>query len=109
MRHPKFGNHDQAFAEPAWYTGSPNPYYDPSHVAFRQRVRDFVESHLKDKAAEWEEEANAGKEMSLDVFKEVSSALLSSQLQRCLCPTARPCARLFVCSRARVLLRSCWY
>ena len=70
-RHAPFGNHSQAFAEPAWYTGSPNPYYGPSHVAFRKRVRDFVETHLKDKAAEWEEEANAGKELDLNVFKEV--------------------------------------
>ena len=70
-RHAPFGNHSQAFAEPSWYTGSPSPYYGSSHVAFRKRVRDFVETHLKDKAAEWEEEANAGKELDLDIFKEV--------------------------------------
>ena len=75
-RHSPFGNHTQAFAEPSWYTGSPSVYYGPSHVTFRKRVRDFVENHLKDKASEWEEEANAGKELDLDVFKQVTFFLV---------------------------------
>ena len=44
--HAPFGN-AVIGAEPAWYRGVPTPYYDASHVAYRAKVRDFVERELR--------------------------------------------------------------
>ncbi len=35
------------FCEPQWYQGGYTPYYHDGHVAFRARVRDFVEKEVK--------------------------------------------------------------
>eukprot|EP01061_Rhynchopus_euleeides_P026851 TRINITY_DN43721_c0_g1_i1.p2 TRINITY_DN43721_c0_g1~~TRINITY_DN43721_c0_g1_i1.p2 ORF type:complete len:415 (+),score=199.95 TRINITY_DN43721_c0_g1_i1:68-1312(+) len=39
--------------EPAWYQGIPTPYYTADHVAYRAKVRDFVETRLKPNVDEW--------------------------------------------------------
>jgi alkylation response protein AidB-like acyl-CoA dehydrogenase len=54
MQHEQFGS-DVPFAEPAWYRGVPTPYYEAKHAAFRNKVRDFVEEHLKPYVDEWDE------------------------------------------------------
>eukprot|EP01094_Clydonella_sp_ATCC50884_P006676 TRINITY_DN1588_c0_g1_i1.p1 TRINITY_DN1588_c0_g1~~TRINITY_DN1588_c0_g1_i1.p1 ORF type:complete len:461 (+),score=167.97 TRINITY_DN1588_c0_g1_i1:120-1385(+) len=51
---PKFGE-QIPFCEPAWYQGSHSPYYNEAHVAFRSKVREFVERELKPHVDEWVE------------------------------------------------------
>ncbi len=51
---PRFGSEIE-YAEPAWYQGLPTAFYNESHVAWRARVRDFVETELKPNVTEWEE------------------------------------------------------
>lgn len=49
---PVFGN-PIVGAEPSWYRGIPTPYYKEHHVAFREKVRNFVEAKLKPNVDEW--------------------------------------------------------
>ena len=42
-------------AEPSWYRGIPTPYYKETHVAFRAKVRNFVETKLRPFVDEWVE------------------------------------------------------
>lgn len=49
---PHFGSHIP-FAEPAWYQGQHSPYYRPGHVAFRKKVREFVEKRCKPNVDKW--------------------------------------------------------
>jgi len=51
----RFGAVDVPYAEPAWYRGTPTPYYKPSHVELRARMRAFVDEHLLPHVDEWEE------------------------------------------------------
>jgi alkylation response protein AidB-like acyl-CoA dehydrogenase len=51
---PRYGSEIE-YAEPAWYQGLPTAYYNESHVAWRARVRDFVERELKPHVSDWEE------------------------------------------------------
>lgn len=44
--HAAFGNR-VPLTEPYWYQGYPSAYYTAEHVAFRHRVRAFVEEELK--------------------------------------------------------------
>ncbi len=55
---PRFGS-EVDYAEPSWYQGQPTPYYSDSHVAWRARVRDFVERELKPHVTEWEEKEDS--------------------------------------------------
>ena len=41
----KYGD-QLAFAEPYWYQGFRSNYYNESHIAFRKKVRDFVETEI---------------------------------------------------------------
>lgn len=50
--HAPFGS-PVPFAEPSWYQGMPTPYYGPEHVAYRARVREFVETQLRPHADKW--------------------------------------------------------
>jgi hypothetical protein len=52
MSFEKFGN-TIPFTEPYWYQGFHSPYYTANHVAFRAKVRAFVESELKPHVDEW--------------------------------------------------------
>ncbi|CAE8713343.1 unnamed protein product [Polarella glacialis] len=54
MKHAPFGS-DVPFAEPAWYRGNPTAYYQEKHAKFRDKVRAFVDEHLKPFADEWDE------------------------------------------------------
>jgi len=49
-----FGS-DVPYAEPAWYRGVPTPYYQDKHVAFRAKVRAWVDENLKPYVDEWDE------------------------------------------------------
>lgn len=49
-----FGS-DVPYAEPAWYRGTPTPYYEEKHVAFRNKVRAYVDEHLVPYVNEWDE------------------------------------------------------
>jgi alkylation response protein AidB-like acyl-CoA dehydrogenase len=48
----KFGN-QIPFCEPYWYQGYFSPYYTAKHVAFRAKVRAFVERELKPNVDAW--------------------------------------------------------
>lgn len=54
MKHASYGS-DVPFAEPAWYRSVPTPYYQEKHVAFRHKVRKYVETHLTPFVDEWDE------------------------------------------------------
>lgn len=41
------------FAEPSWYQGQHSPYYREGHIAFRKKVRDFVNTRLKPNIDKW--------------------------------------------------------
>ena len=41
------------FCEPAWYQGGYSPYYDDSHVAFRKKVRAFVDKEIRPFVDDW--------------------------------------------------------
>ena len=42
------------FAEPSWYRGFPSPFYNDSHIAWRNKLREFVEKEIKPHVSEWE-------------------------------------------------------
>jgi len=43
------------WSEPSWYDESlPNPYYTPDHIAFRNKMRDFVETEIIPNVEQWE-------------------------------------------------------
>ena len=45
----------EPYAEPYWYSSSArNPYYTDSHVAFRAKVRAFVDREIKPHVQQWE-------------------------------------------------------
>jgi alkylation response protein AidB-like acyl-CoA dehydrogenase len=50
--HKPFGS-QVPFCEPAWYQGQYTPYFHQGHVAYRQKVRDFVEVEIMPNIDEW--------------------------------------------------------
>lgn len=62
------------YAEPNWYQFWDSPYYRADHVAFRNKVRAFVDKELRPYASKWDEEAVLGKEMPLDFIKKAYAA-----------------------------------
>ena len=54
MQHAPFGD-TTPYAEPAWYRGTPTPYYQEKHAAFRAKVRAYVDEHLIPFVDEWDE------------------------------------------------------
>ncbi|KAK2809005.1 hypothetical protein FQN50_004279 [Emmonsiellopsis sp. PD_5] len=42
------------WAEPAWYSGRPSPYYNESHFRLRDAVRKWTEENVLDKTEEWQ-------------------------------------------------------
>jgi predicted heme/steroid binding protein len=46
----KFGNTDVMYAEPYWYYGAPQPYYDESHAKLRRHIRNWVDEHFNERA-----------------------------------------------------------
>jgi alkylation response protein AidB-like acyl-CoA dehydrogenase len=52
---PKFGS-KVPFSEPSWYRGIPTPYYQEKHVAWRAKVRAFVENELHPFVDQWDEQ-----------------------------------------------------
>mmetsp|Transcript_1254 Transcript_1254/g.2000 ORF Transcript_1254/g.2000 Transcript_1254/m.2000 type:complete len:427 (-) Transcript_1254:124-1404(-) len=78
----RFGS-DIPYAEPAWYQGQVSPYYNTSHVAFRARVRAFVDEYLLPNVDKWEEEcATQGKEVDAKELarKAVEAGLFAPQM-----------------------------
>lgn len=57
-RHAPFGDTDVPFAEPAWYRGTPTPYYTADHARWRVRVREWCEREVAPFGAEWEEQGD---------------------------------------------------
>eukprot|EP00656_Telonema_subtile_P006248 TRINITY_DN12869_c0_g1_i4.p2 TRINITY_DN12869_c0_g1~~TRINITY_DN12869_c0_g1_i4.p2 ORF type:complete len:100 (+),score=28.83 TRINITY_DN12869_c0_g1_i4:196-495(+) len=47
---------EEPFAEPYWYRGMASPYYKPTHVAWRSKVRTFMDDEVLPFIAEWEEQ-----------------------------------------------------
>ncbi|KAH8700176.1 putative acyl-CoA dehydrogenase [Talaromyces proteolyticus] len=43
------------FADPSWYQGYHSPYYNETHAALRDEVRQWVESEIEPYVTEWDE------------------------------------------------------
>ncbi|KAJ3068784.1 hypothetical protein HDU98_008104 [Podochytrium sp. JEL0797] len=43
-----------AFAEPAWYSGQPSPFYNDSHKRLRSWIRNLVETHIMPFVGDWD-------------------------------------------------------
>ena len=56
--------------QPSWYGKFNSPYYTASHVAFRAKVRDFVEREIFPHTHEWDEK----KSLPLDLYKKTYEA-----------------------------------
>lgn len=54
MQHAPFGS-AVPYAEPSWYRGTPTPYYEAKHAAFRAKMRKFVDEHLIPFVDDWDE------------------------------------------------------
>ena len=46
----RFGHTDVLYAEPYWYYGSPQPFYNESHAKLRRHIRSFVDEHFNETA-----------------------------------------------------------
>ena len=58
------------FSEPAWYSAEMrSPYYNDSHRAFRQKMRNFVEKELKPFVDEWDEDKEVPNEVLLKAYE----------------------------------------
>eukprot|EP01112_Ceratiomyxa_fruticulosa_P002087 TRINITY_DN1221_c0_g1_i1.p1 TRINITY_DN1221_c0_g1~~TRINITY_DN1221_c0_g1_i1.p1 ORF type:complete len:459 (-),score=118.76 TRINITY_DN1221_c0_g1_i1:87-1343(-) len=44
------------YGDPYWYQGYASPYYNESHVAFRAKVRAFVDKEIMPNVHQWDEE-----------------------------------------------------
>ena len=44
------------YADPSWYQGYHSPYYNETHVALRQEIREWVEEYVTPNIEDWEEE-----------------------------------------------------
>ncbi|EEQ85764.2 uncharacterized protein BDCG_09033 [Blastomyces dermatitidis ER-3] len=53
------------WAEPAWYSGRPSPYYNQSHFRLRDAVRKWTEENVVDKTDEWREAGKVPDEVYL--------------------------------------------
>jgi alkylation response protein AidB-like acyl-CoA dehydrogenase len=53
--HEEFGFTDVPFGEPSWYFGNPSPYYNKNHVAWRNKVRTFIQREIRPYAHKWDE------------------------------------------------------
>jgi len=74
-RHEPFGEGAELLSEPLWYQGYPTPYYNKSHVAWRKKLRDFVEEHMMPIISEWDEAGGRGElEKAGAFYKQVSLA-----------------------------------
>ena len=52
--HAPFGE-GYPFCDPRWYQGGASPYYGASHVAFRAKVRAFVDEHVTPHCRDWDD------------------------------------------------------
>lgn len=57
------------FCDPSWYQEWSSPYYTESHVKFRAKVRQFVDTELTPNCHEWEENKKMPHEIFAKAFK----------------------------------------
>ena len=57
------------YGDPNWYQGASSAYYKPTHVAFRKRCRDFVESKIVPFVSEWEEKKEIPRQVAIECGK----------------------------------------
>ncbi|KAG0153165.1 hypothetical protein PDIDSM_5015 [Penicillium digitatum] len=55
------------FADPSWYQGYASPYFNQSHAALRDEVRQWVESEIAPYVTEWDE----AKEVPAKIYKQM--------------------------------------
>eukprot|EP00193_Tetraselmis_chui_P005801 CAMPEP_0177768086 /NCGR_PEP_ID=MMETSP0491_2-20121128/9519_1 /TAXON_ID=63592 /ORGANISM="Tetraselmis chuii, Strain PLY429" /LENGTH=673 /DNA_ID=CAMNT_0019284841 /DNA_START=39 /DNA_END=2060 /DNA_ORIENTATION=+ len=67
VQHAPFGDLIP-WGDPSWYRGEFTPYYTASHVAWRARVREFVELEIIPNAHEWDE----NKAMPKEIFRKAA-------------------------------------
>jgi alkylation response protein AidB-like acyl-CoA dehydrogenase len=59
------------YGDPAWYrNGFSSPYYKPTHVAWRQKCRDFVEAEIMPNVSQWEKD----KALPRDIYAKTADA-----------------------------------
>ncbi|KIW32626.1 uncharacterized protein PV07_04157 [Cladophialophora immunda] len=57
------------WSEPAWYNALESPYYNKSHRALRQYIRDYIETHVLPFAEEWEDQGQVPLEETVKFAK----------------------------------------
>ncbi|KAJ6104522.1 hypothetical protein N7523_010842 [Penicillium sp. IBT 18751x] len=55
------------FADPSWYQGYSSPYFNETHAALREEVRQWVETEIDPYVTEWDE----GKEVPPHIYKQM--------------------------------------
>ncbi|RMJ24909.1 acyl-CoA dehydrogenase [Aspergillus sp. HF37] len=55
------------FADPGWYHGYHSPYFNETHAALRDEIRQFVENEIEPFVNDWEE----GKEVPAELYKKM--------------------------------------
>lgn len=68
-QYPRYGSLTP-FAEPYWYNSKfKSPYYNESHKLFRDKVRKFVDVHMRPFAGEWDEQGTYPVELPSKLYK----------------------------------------
>lgn len=58
------------YGDPAWYARLKSPYYNDTHIKFRKRVRNFVDTHIISNLHEWENDIAPPKDLILKMGQE---------------------------------------
>ncbi|KAI9052684.1 hypothetical protein LZ554_004023 [Drepanopeziza brunnea f. sp. 'monogermtubi'] len=57
------------FADPSWYQGFHSPYYNETHAALREEIREWVNEKVEPFVAEWDE----AKKVPDEIYKEMGT------------------------------------
>ena len=83
----KFGSTDVLYAEPYWYYGAPQPFYNASHAALRRHVRAWTAKHFNEKAIDAMDEAG---EVPVHLTQAAAEAgLFHLNVRYCLAPLVK--------------------
>ncbi|KAJ5389619.1 Acyl-CoA dehydrogenase apdG [Penicillium cataractarum] len=55
------------FADPSWYQGYSSPYFNDSHAALREEIREWVDTEIEPYVTEWDE----GKKVPDSIYKQM--------------------------------------
>jgi alkylation response protein AidB-like acyl-CoA dehydrogenase len=83
----KFGNTDVLYAEPYWYYGAPQPYYNESHAKLRRYIRNWVDTHFNEEAINAMDESGTFPDYLIDAA--AKSGLNHLNVRYCLAPLVK--------------------